>query len=211
MPMRASWWAGPPGGKSSAACRSRAVPVLQEGELRGHPEGALPGTQPRRQPQGSGLLVVGVQPVVHLRREAHPVVVGEPGGQGPEDVAGPDADLRRERLGREVGGVEVVLPPVEEVADLLVRGERQLRVTRVPPGGRPRSLGHPLPARPRHRGGRFPAAQGTRGDPRRAALGQPRLRAEDPWLDRDPCLAGEPRRGRARGQGGADGRQRLMP
>lgn len=48
--------------------------------------------------------------------------VGEACGQGPHDLAGPDADLPGQLLGGEVGVVEVVLAAVEEVADLLVRG-----------------------------------------------------------------------------------------
>ncbi len=69
-----------------------------------------------------------VQRPVGCVHEVYAVPSGEPGGQGASCLAGADAQLGGEFLGGGVGLVQVVLPPVEELADLLVRGERRGRV-----------------------------------------------------------------------------------
>lgn len=65
---------------------------------------------------------------------AHAVAFREPAVEGGQDPAGADAGLGGQFLGGEVGLVEVVAAPVEELPDLLVRGAG---------GGRP-GVGAPL-------------------------------------------------------------------
>ena len=61
-----------------------------------------------------------------------------------------------------------------------------LACCRLPERGWTRSVGYPLAASAVHRRDRVPAPQGGVRLPRRQAVGQPRLRAEDPRLHRDP-------------------------
>ncbi len=109
--------------------------LFEQGELGGHAEGLLAGAQPGREVQDAGGGVVAVELPVGLGVGGDPdaVALVEPGGEGPAHLAGADADLLREFLGGEVGVVEVVAAPVEELADLLVRraGARRVRGGRV--------------------------------------------------------------------------------
>jgi 5-methyltetrahydropteroyltriglutamate--homocysteine methyltransferase len=82
---------------------------------------------------------------------------------------------------------------------------------RLPARGRPGRLRHPLPARARRRRDHRPAPRGTRGSARRTAVGQPRLRPEDPRLDRSPQLAGAPGRSGPRGARQPARRNLLIP
>ena len=59
---------------------------------------------------------------------------------------------------------------------------RRPRRDRLPPRGRPWCVGHPLTAGALACRGCRGAAFGSGGGPGRAAVGEPRLRPEDPWL-----------------------------
>lgn len=97
------------------------VAVFEQGELSGHAERALAGTQAGGQEQGPARLVVVVQALAGLGCQSHTMPVGEARAEGPYDLARADADLLGQPFCREVGVVQVVLAAVEEVADLFVR------------------------------------------------------------------------------------------
>ena len=69
---------------------------------------------------------------------------------------------------------------------------------RLPERNRPRRLRHPFTQRGARRGHGRADAQGRRAHPPRTALGQPRLRPEDPRLAGGRCLVAQHGRGRTR-------------
>ncbi len=69
------------------------------------------------------------------RRQPDAVPLGEPRGQRAYHLAGPHPDLPGQFLRRQVRLVEVVLTAVEELADLLVRGARQVAAAAPQLGG----------------------------------------------------------------------------
>ncbi len=75
-------------------------------------------------------------------------------------------------------------------------GARRARRDRLPGGGRARRLRHPLAAGAERRRDRRPPGTGRDPDRARTALGQPRLRPQDPPLGRGRARAPRPRRGR---------------
>jgi 5-methyltetrahydropteroyltriglutamate--homocysteine methyltransferase len=151
----------------------------------------LPLRRPRRLPR----LVRALVPPRHLRRAArhpdpHPPLLlrvrrGVRGDRG----AGRRRHLDRGR-------------PLQD------GDPRRHRRRRLPARHRPRRLRHPLPARPRRAGGHRPARLRRARRRPGPAVGQPRLRPQDPPLRGGHALAGARDRRdphRARDAGGADG------
>lgn len=128
------------------------VAELQVGQFGGHLEHLLPPRQVIADLQRLGLGVVAVQhgvAQIDAPVDVHAVHLGEPAGQLPGQIPVVQPHLDGEVLGGGVQLVQIVLPLVEVVADLLVRhGDRPGAAAVEEPllgGGRQLRGGDPVP------------------------------------------------------------------
>ena len=111
---------------------------LKVAELRGHAESALSGAQPRGELERAGLRVEAVERIaeVGLRADLNIVFLAQARGNGRLGVADSelcDVQVVGETLGLVVEIVEIVLPGIEEIADLVMWHGQRLRTGATTP------------------------------------------------------------------------------